>query len=45
MKDSTWIYIKDTLLSPVLFVIDFTVTPIYNINKRQKGKYKTSHSR
>jgi hypothetical protein len=40
MKDSTWTYIKDCLLAPVLFVIDFTVTPIYNINKTQKRKYK-----
>jgi len=39
MKDSTWIYIKDSLLAPVLFVIDFTIIPIYNINKPQK-KYK-----
>ena len=40
MKDSTWIYIKDSLLVPVLFVMDFTFTPLYNINKPQKRKYK-----
>lgn len=42
MKYSTWIYIKDCILAPVLFVIDFTVTPIYNINKPQKRKYKNN---
>jgi hypothetical protein len=40
MKDSKWIYIKDSILAPVLFVIEFTFTPLYNINQTQKRKYK-----
>lgn len=35
MKDSFWIYIKDSILAPVLFVVDFTFTPLYNTKKQQ----------
>ena len=42
MKDSAWIYIKDNILAPVLFVVEFSVMPLYNINKPQKRKYKNN---
>lgn len=37
MKDSVWIYIKDSLLAPVIFVIEFSVMPF---TKQKKRKYK-----
>ena len=41
MKDSVWIYIKESLLSPVLFVIEVSAMPLYKPCRKRKYKKRT----
>jgi hypothetical protein len=40
MKDSVWIYIKDTLVYPFVFIIETSFAPFYESSKT-KTKTKT----
>ena len=41
MKDSGWVYIKDTMLLPIRFVVEISFIPFSKSNKT-KRKYKNS---
>lgn len=36
MKDSAWIYIKDTIIFPVSFLVNYAIFPL----KKSKRRYK-----
>ena len=41
MKDSGWIYIKDTIIFPFRFMAEISFTPFYKSSKTSKTRTRT----